>query len=360
METEGTTQALDAAADSEAWQDVVSALPCEVQDVYFQPDYVSLDQTGADARALLFVHRRGEEVWACPFLLRPIPRIADASFSRELFDVETAYGYGGPVSTSDDADFLAESNRAFSQWLAARGVVVEFIRLHPLLENQRWLAPEVEVIRDRETVSMNLEKPVDAMTDYDGKARNMVRRAERSGVRVIECPPLAGIRKFAELYEKTMDRLDADAYYYLGEGYFRGLAGLAERSGWLLAAVRDDRWVAAAFFLRGANWLHYHLSATDPDLRLPGATNLILHAAARLGRRRGLKRLHLGGGRTRAPDDPLLRFKRSMGSDSHAFCTGKRIVDPADYARLRRLWEKQHPSLVPKFGDRVLFYRQRS
>ncbi|HUT25697.1 MAG TPA: GNAT family N-acetyltransferase, partial [Sumerlaeia bacterium] len=300
----------------------MSALPCELQDVYFQPDYVSLDRTGADARALLLVHRRGEEIWACPFLLRPIPRIADASFSRELFDAETAYGYGGPVSTSEDPDFLAESNRVFSQWLAARGVVVEFIRLHPLLGNQRWLTPEVEVIRDRETVSMNLEKPADAMTDYDGKARNMVRRAERAGVRVVECVPSEGRAEFAKLYEKTMDRLDADAYYYFGEVYFRGLAGLAERSGSLLAAVRDDRWVAAAFFLRGANWLHYHLSATDLDLRLPGATNLILHAAAQLGRRWGLKRLHLGGGRTKAPDDPLLKFKRSMGTDSHVFRIG--------------------------------------
>jgi len=156
-----------------------------------------------------------------------------------------------------------------------------------------------------------------------------------------------------------MDRLGVDAYYHFNEDYFLGLAQLVQNSGLLLAAVQDEEWVAAAVFLKGSTWLHYHLSAADPDKRVPGATNRLLYTAAQVGSQRGLKRLHLGGGRTSMPDDSLLKFKRSMATDSHSFYIGKRIHNPDVYALLRKLWEQCYPSLRPKYSDRLLCYRYR-
>ena len=106
-----------------------------------------------------------------------------------------------------------------------------------------------------------------------------------------------------------MQRIRAVDYYFFNDDYFEALKQLLERRGWLLVAEQEGAWVAAALFLKGGEYMHYHLSATDPDRKVPGATNAIIAVATRIGTEAGLKRLHLGGGRTRTADDALLKSK---------------------------------------------------
>ena len=276
------------------------------------------------------------------------------------FDIEAAYGYGGPLANTDAADFLGEAQRAFDQWCADQGVVAEFLRLHPLLENQRWLSPKVELVYDRETVAMGLAgtdgteaNPLPA----NAAARNMLQRARKLGVRVTEYSARQVFERFARLYLTTMDRLNADEFYYFDDDYFSRLRKLVEESGFLLVAEQDDEWLAAAVFLQGSTWLHYHLSAADYTKRVPGAVNLLLFTAAQIGSQQGLKGLHLGGGTTRSPEDSLLRFKGSMADRRHSFYIGKRVHNPEAYNWLRTTWGQQYPTLKSKYRDRLLVYR---
>ena len=154
-----------------------------------------------------------------------------------------------------------------------------------------------------------------------------------------------------------MDRLKADEYYYFDRDYFVGLTKLPEDSGLLLAAEFNQRWIAAAFFLKGSKWLHYHLSGRHPDYKAPGAANLLISTAAEMGSQLGLKLLHLGGGNSQMVEDPLLQFKQSMASSSHEFYIGKRVHNGEAYETLRAIWSQQYPSLVPKYGRRLLCYR---
>ena len=87
----------------------------------------------------------------------------------------------------------------------------------------------------------------------------------------------------------------------------------------LVLATISGKISAGAIFLEGNNWMHYHLSATDPNHFHSGATNAVILRAAEIGRTKGLKRLHLGGGNSNAEEDPLFRFKRRMGTDIHDF-----------------------------------------
>lgn len=57
------------------------------------------------------------------------------------------------------------------------------------------------------------------------------------------------------------------------------------------------------------------------------------------------------------PDDPLLQFKESMATSSHEFYVGKRVHNREVYETLREQWSQQYPSLVPKYGERLLCYR---
>jgi hypothetical protein len=348
---------LDAYTDSQTWRATLARLPKSIQDVYFWPEYVRLDHHAPGARPVLFDYQRGEHTWVYPFLLGSISQIGSRPLNRLWYDLESPYGYSGPLSDTDDPSFLADAHQAFATWCQENDVIAEFIRLHPLLDNQRWLDSDIELIFDRQTVSLDLKRLIEDRPPFSKNARYALRQADRAGIRTSLEPPQKQIAHFSTRYCQTMGRLKAGQYYYFSEQYFHELAQLAERAGLLLAAEVTGKWIAGAVFLYGSRWLHYHLSASDPDKTLPGATNQIIYVAAKLGQKSGLEYLHLGGGRTCNPDDSLLKFKLSMATESHKFYIGKRIHNPEVYESLKDQWSSTYPELVEKFGNRLLCYR---
>ena len=333
-----------------------SACQSQQRDIYFTPEWVALHALSPDAEGKLFFFEAGGHLWVYPFLLLTLRRIGRRNLTIPIRDIESAYGYAGPVSSSSDPAFLSKAWASFSEWTHDYGVVAEFVRLHPLVCNEGFLDPAMNCTIDRETVSIDLERIQEGASPYESKALYMVRRAERAGVQIDVVPPYAGMAAFKNLYRRTMDRLSAAPYYYFSDAYFAGLETLATRSGWLLAAVQDGQWIGAAIFLRGACWMHYHLSAADPDNRVPGVMNLLLHRAAVLGAQEGLLRFHLGGGATKMPQDSLLRFKKSMATEVHGFRIASRVHKIAAYDRLRKIWCEEFPALDDIYGEQVLCY----
>ncbi len=352
-----TIHILDAHADSQAWHEILARLPETLHDIYFWPEYAGLGVHTSESRAVLWVYESGERCWCYPFLLGQITHIGSQILTHPWYDIETPYGYGGPLANTDDTGFLTEALRAFGNWCQREQVVAEFIRLHPLIENQRWLDAKVALVFDRTTLSIDLRQSDGSTKRYSKDARNMLRRAVRAGIHTSRQPVLDQMEQFRRLYHRRMELLKADSYYHFSDEYFCQLAQLTESSGWLLAAQANGEWSAGAVFLRGSRWLHYHLSASAPGQAAPGATNQLIDAAVQLGIQSGLETLHLGGGRTNASDDTLLKFKQSMASHNHPFYIGKRVHNPEIYARLKDQWEHTYPELVETYGHRLLCYR---
>lgn len=354
----GHTQIYDATEEAEQWHGALDLLPQSLRDVYFWPDYVVLQKGEYSDRALLFTYSRGAHIWLYPFLLRPILHVGTHSVEEGWCDIETPYGYGGPLCNSNSSSFLDEAHQAFTEWCNDNHVVAEFVRLHPLLKNECWLSPQVELLRDRETVSINLHAFDGDLLSYNSKTRNMLRRAQKLGITTTRRSTSADFDQFISMYLRSMARLKADPYYAFSDSYFSGLKELVQKAGSLLVAEQDGKWGAAAIFLKGPAYLHYHLSASDPDINMPGAVNQLIHYAATMGREHDLSCLHLGGGRTTSPDDSLFSFKRSMGKDIHHFHIGKRIHNSRAHSELRKIWMRQFPDLVPRYEQRLLCYRE--
>ena len=353
-----STALLDAKRDRAAWREALEEIPVAFRDVYADPEYVQCYATGPRNRAMLFVYRRSGQVWIYPFLLRPIRAIGSTEIDGGYCDIETPYGYGGPIGSSLEADFVASAMDAFSEWCQSVRVVAEFIRVHPILKTQRFLDARVELIFDRETVSLDLKKVSAEKLPFDKKTQYMLRRAEKLDVKVDVSPSPDDFEQFQRLYKSAMSRKEAGEFYRFDSDYFECLRGLVSQGGFLLGAMSNDgRLVAGSVFLVAAELLHYHLAASDPAERLPGISNLLLLKAALVGKERGLNRLHLGGGVTQAPQDSLLRFKRTMATDSHSFFVGRRIHLPAAYEEMRAVWEAEYPALSSSYGERILFYR---
>lgn len=334
------------------WHQYLQLIPQHFRDIYFQPEYLDLHRLDETSQALLFVYAREKSVWLYPFLLRPINFSSEAT---GCYDIESQYGYGGPLSNTYDQDFIREANHAFADWCVRRQIVAEFVRFHPLIDN-RHLLPTVESIRDRETVSLDLERVKGRELPFSAKTNNMLRRAERSGLKCEVSASNSDFEFFVRLYKETMSRLDAGSFYYFNDDYFKRLNALIQQQGFMVVAKSEEEMVAAAIFFRGANYLHYHLSATNASNRIPGVMNAVIYTAAIHEKGSLLTKLHLGGGRTSSPADSLLKFKKTMGTDSHTFFFGKRIHNNVMYDTLRENWYRKYPYLIDKYGSQLLCY----
>lgn len=256
------------------------------------------------------------------------------------FDAQSAHGYGGPLATTTDPGFLRDAWRAAAGAMRDDGVVSVFLRLHPLARNETILPPGAACREDRATASIDLRAGLDgaALSVH----RNMLRRAARLGLRAEVVPvDRENAAEFVAMYDATMRRLDADAMYLFGRGYVDHLRALGDQIS--LARVRGTHGevVAAALALWGAREGEYHLAARVADSE-NCAGNLLLHALAQEGARRGLDALHLGGGRSADPDDALWRFKSRVGTGRHTFCTAGWDLDADVAASLRARWTREN------------------
>ncbi|HSP16250.1 MAG TPA: GNAT family N-acetyltransferase [Thermoanaerobaculia bacterium] len=325
-----------------------------MDDVYFRPAYCAL-YARPDDSSELFVFEMEGEVFALPWLVRPI----ESPAVRSLFDFETPYGYGGPLSTSSDPAFLGAAWNALEGHCSRRGIVCGFIRFHPLLENHRWVhSRSVTVVNDRQTVVLTLSKERDrVLADYSPDTRRNVRKGEKAGVKISVHTDAASLKVFACLYAAHMKELDAHDDYLFGEGYFNAVPTLGNGAWRVYLAERQGEVLGGALILLSGRWAHYHLSSSLKAHNAFAPNAMLRHAVTMDLLGKSQERLHYGGGRTAAADDSLLRFKGGFSPERAAFHFGGLICDPAAYEAICSHWAWTRPDLAEKYGGRFLRYR---
>jgi len=335
--------------DAEAWDAALLPHGPLGLDVYFTAGYHRSHCLEAPEEARLFRFRRDGNQFLYAFRLREIRKIGDAPVAGGFRDIESVYGFTGPLATTPDPSFLAEAWAAFETWALEQRVVAEFVRFNPLLENTRFAPPSMtcERVRDHVVLDAGVDPERTWRDVYSKKNRNMIRKAGREGLTVTFGELEGHVASFTRLYRETMDRNRAAAEYYFDSRHFQALsAGVSTR---VCVARKGEQELALSLFLIGPDWMHYHLSACSVEgLRL-AANNLILHSAALETHRLGLRFLHLGGGRTGSPDDPLLRFKAGFSPQRRPVMIGRRVHLREPYEEFCARRREQHPSVPTGF-----------
>ncbi len=333
--------------EAEAW---LTALKLQPQaDVYFLPQYHLAYEKQGEGTAYAFTASSGNDSFFYPFLLRPI----DETWS----DIETVYGYTGPLSTTTDPAFLSEAWSLFFDWCRMNNVIAEFIRFNPLLDNTPYVDPSYKVKLNRETVVIKLDCSADELwNSYPGSQRSKIKKALAGGLQCEKTSTPESLVRFAELYRQTMVRVGATDYYYFSSDYLNSLAnGLGDKLKLFTVKDKEGKVLAAAIFFVFDKFIHYHLGGSDAEAMELRPNNLLFHSVAEWGRSRGYDWLHLGGGRTASPDDSLLRFKLSFSGLRRPFHTGQRVHNPEIYESLCSQWlEQSGPANRPNY---FLLYR---
>jgi hypothetical protein len=190
----------------------------------------------------------------------------------------------------------------------------------------------------------------DLVGSYTARGRNTLRKAQRSGLTIAWEEPSKFDKEFGSFYRTGMSQIGAHDFYMFSDSYFTALLAIPYAR--LLTVRHEGQLVAAGLFLFGPSVVEYHLSATLGEGRELGATNLLLHEAARQAQLEGCTKLYLGGGTDSREDNSLLRFKESFASARSLFQVGHRILDARAYEEIRQ----RYPRLAHN-SKRVLFYR---
>ena len=268
-------------------------------DIFFTPEYGRLFEKTMFGGELCYY---GDY----QFYKRPI-------LNTPYFDIISPYGYSG---TLNDASKLL----SFHVWCEQELIVSEFQRLHPFIDNHKWLEPEC-VHQSGEVYYVDLTQPF----NFDKGCKSAIKRASK----VMAVNHLYfETRRFYELYTQTMKRNEAAPEYYFDMRFFERLGRITGAP--MFNAIYEGDIIAAVIVLKYGDYAHYFLAGSEAEYRHLNPSNLLLLEAIQWAKEQGCKIFNLGG----AKDESHASFKRSFSKLCKPFYTYRKIHNQEVYDKL--------------------------
>lgn len=233
--------------------------------------------------------------------------------------------HGGPWIDGCSEPALSELRSVTDEVLLARGVVSEVIQLSPWAPGRQALARAWALHEGREIWLTDTERELGSLAK--GRRSDIARsvRDQRWSWRPLD---RAGAHEFSERYERAMRRSDAIDRWRRRPEYFEAL--VSRRASVFVATAEGDDGGASALFARSgvnASYLYACRWGTAG-----GAPSRVVWAGLDALAAMGVSSCLLGGGTTDDLTDPLLRFKRSLGTTPVRHLIGARLYDEAGHA----------------------------
>ena len=332
--------------NSPDWDDVVKSF--KDHDVYYLRGYLKCLQINGDGEPLLFYYQdencRGINV----ILKRDVS--LDTNFTNleknKYFDFSTPYGYGGWIIEGDNYQGLFNT---YNEWCKDNNIISEFVRFHPLINNQIYSENIYDVIPLGQVISIDTSNQEITWSNMSSRNRNKIKKAINNGVTV----SFGGKEKldsFISIYEDTMSRDNAEDYYFFNYDYYDCMFDMLKNNIMIFSAELEGRVLSSCivFFVNGR--ASYHLAGST---RVSGniyETNLLIYEVAKWANEHGYKSFLLGGG-VGSHEDYLYQFKRGF-DDKHSFqfYIGKKIYRKDIYDELVSKRNKiDNPSFFPMY-----------
>lgn len=342
----------------ELWHTYYNKLPQNFLDIHYTYAYNMMYEENGDGKVKLFIFEEGQHFFFYPFILRPIQNF---DFATGFYDIETVYGYSGPLSNSLDTTFLKNARQTFRTWCKSVNVVSEFVRFNPMFHNEVFFndMDDLSLVPLRQYVYVDLQQNEKELwnNSYTSVNRNRIRKALKHNLEIVRDVDCKYFDDFKHIYIESMLKHNASSLYFFSEPFYEALKKVLVKDGILILIKKDNEFIAGATFFKGNQVGHYFLSSANDIGKKYPSTNLLLHEAGLWARENGMKKLHLGGGMTSSEDDTLLRFKRRFSPYKETFYIGKAIHNEDMFKQLVQAWEAKYPKQVNRFKPILQRYR---
>ncbi|MBM6843002.1 GNAT family N-acetyltransferase [Phocaeicola plebeius] len=334
------------------WNKYLTLFQPKDTDIYYKEEYVYLYTTHSEQPMCLVVEEN-DKYMLFPFLKREF-----IFHDKKYSDFETPYGYGGPIFNTNDEIFKQKGIKCLYDTFVENNYIAGFIRFHPLLNNYKYFDEIGQIIFDRKTIAINLSLSEEEIwsNEIHTKNRNIIKKGIKNGLQFIVDNNYNYYNQFIDLYNSTMDKLQADKFYYFPEKYYLQLKENIKNS-FLGIVKKDDNILSAAIFFYNGPYGHYHLSGSNKKYLSLSPNNFMLYEAAKELKRRGALLFHLGGGTSADEHDSLFCFKSRFSKSMYQFTLGKLIFNQDKYSDLCTEWELKNPEKENKYQNFLLKYK---
>jgi hypothetical protein len=334
--------------DSDEWDGIVRTF--KNYDVYWLSGYVKAFKIHGDGEPLLFFFEDEDIRGINVVMKRDIssdPFFAEKIEKEKNWDFSTPYGYGGWLLEGDKSEKLFEE---YVRWCRKEGIISEFVRFHPLVQNHEFCTEDYEVIGLGTTVTMDITSSEKIWANFTSKNRNKIRKAQKGELKIY-CGRYPEIFKtFRSIYNLTMDRDNANKYYYFGEEFYSSILDDLPDNALVFYVVFEEKIIAISIILMANGRMNYHLSGSLKEYAEFASTSLMLYSVALWGMDKGYKTLYLGGG-LGSNEDNLYRFKKAFNrnDDFKRFYIGKKVFLQEKYDELCSMKEIDNNGFFPGY-----------
>lgn len=285
-------------------------------DFYHLPRYVELEASRIKGSPHAFLVEEGKELFFIPMIIRSINIKGERIFGYEnAKDAISPYGYPCPIIISskkekEKEEFIEYAINYFIKEMHCRDICSVFIRLHPIIEAPIKMFKKFGFIFEHgKTVLIDLKQSEHEMwLQTRSTYRNNIKNMQRNGFSVKIDEKFDKFDIFLEIYEKTMNNLKADKFYYFGKNYLFMLKEILGKKLKLCIVEKGNDVMAAGLFTECQGIVQYHLSGTRQEKESKDTTKLMIDFIRTWAKNRGNKYFHLGGG-VGSKNDQLFFFK---------------------------------------------------
>ena len=271
-----------------------------------------------------FSYTQGNQYFSNTAIIEPIP-------NTPYFDMSSPYGYGGYFSNSNDTNFLHQALEAQAQEAKKRNIIAEFIRFHPHFSSTPHFAHLLDFFDNTREIIATTTNTQARWQSYSSRLRGKLRKS----LQALQVSQSQDIELFHTLYTQTMQRNNADKFYFFDRAYFKALLQIPQCV--MLQATFEGKIAAMGIFLFDSLCGYYHLGANadislDKNLNAMGA---LFECFFELARQREVSQCILGGGRGNDKQDSLFVFKKQFATKILPFTIGGKIYDKHIYQTLK-------------------------
>lgn len=295
-------------------------------DLYFNPNYAKVyKDIDGESDTFVFDSEYGKVVNT--FILRKVQWEIEG---KTYYDIVTPYGYGGPKTENvTDIKKLMEAYKvAFEHYCKEKNIICEFIRFH-LFDNvdvrENYYGETLHLL-DNVVVDTSGDFATKIWMNYEHKVRKNVKKAQKNDLQIVIENNLDHLVAFLDIYNDTMDRNNAVAYYYFGRKYFEDIAKFLPENFMYFHVLKDGKIVSTELILCSEDYAYSFLGGTLTEYYEFRPNDFLKNEIIKWCNQTGRKKFILGGGYHK--DDGIYKYKRSFTSDPDVpFFVGRYIFN---------------------------------
>lgn len=303
----------------------------------FSSDWIMIVSEFEDkGEAFYFYIEKKNEYCFYPFVRREIQNINNTMY----YDIITPFDYGGMIYSNNS--ILNDFFQKFDEYCKSHNIVSEFIRFLPTYNfDIDTISNYMDISKVNDLIYIDLES--NFWEGYSRGRKSNINRIKKLNFEIKDI----NIEEFYTLYTESMDRNEANQYFYFDIVALKRIVNNA--FGRVFGIFIDNILISSMIVLVDESSAYYFLGATSTSNLSIDGNAMLFHSISLLLKNENKKLFFLGGGRK-----GVYEFKRRFSLKTFPYYIGKKIYNQTIYDELVKLNNKKDNNFFPKYREKII------